>query len=99
MQKFIVRWCHTGYFISIIILIYCTIRKRFFFKCYRTQPAIKLNVSCKCLRSPGGLLQLWGILFVMILHVIESFSGLAYNLQGQLLSLYFIISHILYFCI
>jgi hypothetical protein len=66
-----------GYFVSIIILIYCTIRERFFFKCWRTHPAIKLDVSCKCLRSLGGLLQLWGFLFV-----IDPSSGLAYNLQG-----------------
>jgi hypothetical protein len=84
-----------GYFISIIILICCTVRERSFFKRYRTYPAIKLDVSCKCLRSPGGLLQLWGFLFVMILHVVKPSSGLAYNLQGQLPSLYFIISRVL----
>jgi hypothetical protein len=44
------------YFISIIILIYCTVRERSFFKCWRTYPAIQLDMSCKCLRSPGGLL-------------------------------------------
>jgi hypothetical protein len=45
-----------GYFISIIILICCTVRERFFYKCWRTHPAINLDVSCKCLRSPGSLL-------------------------------------------
>jgi hypothetical protein len=70
-----------GYFISIIILICCTIGERSFFKCWRTHPAIKLDVSCECLRSPGGLLQLWEFLFVMILHVVDPSSGLAYNLQ------------------
>jgi hypothetical protein len=45
-----------GYFISIIILICCTIRERSFFKCWRTHPTIKLDVSCECLRSPSGLL-------------------------------------------
>jgi hypothetical protein len=40
-----------GYFVSIIILICCTVRERSFFKCCRTYPAIKLDVSCKCLQS------------------------------------------------
>jgi hypothetical protein len=69
-----------GYFVSIIILICCTVRERSFFKYWRTHSAIKLDVSCKCLRSPDGLLQLWGFLFVMILHVVDPSSGLAYNL-------------------
>jgi hypothetical protein len=69
-----------GYFVSMIILICCTIRERSFFKFCRTQHAIKLDVSCKYLRSLGGLLQLWGGLFVMILHVVEPFSGLSYNI-------------------
>jgi hypothetical protein len=85
----------SGYFISIIILICCTVREKSLFKCCRTHPAIKLDVSCKCLRSPDGLLQLWKFLFVMILHVVEPSSGLAYNLQGQLTSLHFIISRVL----
>jgi hypothetical protein len=42
----------------------------------------KLDLSCKCLRYPVGLLQLWGFLFVLILHVVDPFSGLAYNIQG-----------------
>jgi hypothetical protein len=83
------------YFISIIILICCTVRERSFFKYWRKYPAIKLDVSYKCLWSPGGLLQLWGFLFVMILHVVDPSSGLAYNLQGQLSSLHFIINRIL----
>jgi hypothetical protein len=52
-------------------------------------------MSCKCLRSPGGLLQLWGFLFVMILHMVDPSLGLAYSLEGQLFSLHFIISHVL----
>jgi hypothetical protein len=48
----------SGYFVSIIILICCTIRERSFLKCWRRHPAIKLDMSCKCLRSPDGLLQL-----------------------------------------
>jgi hypothetical protein len=84
-----------GYFVSIIMMICCTVRERYFFKCYRTHPAIKLDVSRKRLRSSGGILQLWGCLFVMILYVVEPSSGLAYNLQGQLSSLHFIISRVL----
>jgi hypothetical protein len=34
---------------------------------------------------------------MMILHVVESFSDLAYNVQGQLSSLRFITSYILKF--
>jgi hypothetical protein len=71
-----------GYFISIIILICCIVRDRSFFKCWQTHPAIKLDVSCKYLRSPGGLLQLWEFLFMMILHMVKPSSGLTYNLQG-----------------
>jgi hypothetical protein len=47
-----------GYFVSTIILICCTFRERSFFKCWRTHPVIKLDVSYKRLRSPCGLLQL-----------------------------------------
>jgi hypothetical protein len=84
-----------GYFVSIIILICCTVRERSFFKCWRTHPAIKLDVSYECLQSPVGLIQLWGFRFVIIFHVVDPSSGLAYNLQEQFSSLNFIISRVL----